>query len=379
MVRADMIAKHPRIAEKMVKAGVIGYCMGMESPSQGDLGITKKRMSVEAQRSAVRVLRKNHAVAGGTFVCGLSEHTEEEILMFPEYARNLGMINAAFPVATPHAATEFYKGLDEHGLIDDRNWEHYDQMHRVFKHKTLTRKRSEELLTHCLGRFYALDIFLDDIIAAQHRDSTGRKMTFFGAIKHFLDRMNFVMEAGSEYDTIEDGTKMARIFLNAQVNPHTRKRTEAIGIHNVVDLKRILSIMGDQKLGITIRQTGQPFAHYVLKLGPDKVHYLDICKEPHDDVTIGIALDLEDVTGNKASRIKLASRMLKRILKMSKWSSLARGVFAVLVNRIQNNGTRDSSDKMELPEGFFDHLCSSDGWDRQMFQRIKDRNSKHQK
>jgi hypothetical protein len=309
-------------------------------------------------------------------VCGLPEHTEEEILMFPEYARNLGMINAAFPVATPHAATEFYRNLDEQGLIDDPNWEHYDQMHRVFKHKTLTRQRSEELLTHCLGRFYALDIFLDDMIAAQHRETDGRKMTFFGAINHFLDRMTFLMEAGREYETLENGAKMGRIFLNAQVNPYTRKRTEAIGIHNVVDVKDILFRMGDQKLLITIRESGEPFANYILRIGSDKVHYLDICKKAPKDATIGVDLDLEDVTGERMGRVKLASRMVKRLLKMSKWRSLVKGAFAVLVNRLQNNGNKSSRDKMDLPKGFFEHLCTNDGWDSQKYQRIKARNSR---
>jgi hypothetical protein len=80
----------------------------------------------QVQREAVRILRRNHAVAGGTFVCGLEGHTPEEILMVPEYARNLGMINAAFPVATPHAATEFYRGLDDRGLINEPDWGKFD-------------------------------------------------------------------------------------------------------------------------------------------------------------------------------------------------------------------------------------------------------------
>ncbi len=33
MIRADTISKHPDVVAKMAKAGIIGYCMGIESPN----------------------------------------------------------------------------------------------------------------------------------------------------------------------------------------------------------------------------------------------------------------------------------------------------------------------------------------------------------
>ena len=372
MVRADMIARFPKIAEKMVRAGIIGYCLGLESPAAGDLGSTKKGITPESQFEAIRILRRNHAVAGGTFVCGLAGHSEREILMFPEYARRLGMINAAFPVATPHFATEFYKELDREGLIEDQNWEHYDQMHRVFRHGTLSPKRSEELLTHCLGRFYALDIFLDDMIAHQGREANGSKMTFRGALSHFLERMTFVREAGSEYETQDTGTRMARVFLRGQVNPHTRVRTGKMGIHNIVDLENILPVFGDQKICITVRQAGEPFAHYVLSTSADRVHYLDITGEPQPDATVGIELDLEDVTGKRRRpAAAVGAKIFKNMLRRSRWSSLARGGLAVFADHLRAGGRRHSDRPMTLPEGFFEHFCQSDGWDEAEYAAVR--------
>jgi anaerobic magnesium-protoporphyrin IX monomethyl ester cyclase len=375
MVRADKIARYPEISRKMVEAGIIGFCMGMESPSEGDLSLTKKGISNEAQYNAVRNLRKAYGSPGGTFVCGLPEHTEEEILMFPEYARRLGMTNAAFPVATPHAATEFYIGLDNQGLINEGDWGKYDQMHLVFKHDKLSRQRCEELLTHCLGRFYALDIFLDDMIAVQHRQKEGRKKSFRGAIAHFLDRMYFVQDASKEYETIENGTKMGSIFLGGQVNPHTKNRTQRIGIHNVVDLSRILSIIGDQKFCITVRHKGKPFAYYVLKTSKDKVHYLDITDKPHKNITIGITLDIEHVTGKRRSKAWIATRMFKRILVSSKWSALVKSMVAIMADQLQNGRAKDSSEKMNLPSDFFEHFCESDDWDPIKYRTIQKKNA----
>lgn len=370
MVRADQISRHPKVVQKMVRAGIIGYCLGLESPSEGDLGDTKKGITKEAQREAVRILRRNHAIAGGTFVGGLPGQLEDRILMFPEYARSLGMLNAAFPVATPHAATEFYRGLDREGRIEDRKWENYDQMHLVFRHERLTKQRCEELLTACMGRFYALDIFIDDIIAEQYREREGHKMTLLGALMHFRDRVDFVLNASREYETIEEGPKMGRVFLEAQVNPHTRIRTQRIGIHNVVDLRQFLSITGDQKVRITVRQGGQPFVNYVLSCSRDKVHYLDITKEHHPDATLGITLDLEDLKLIEKDKGRFAAKMVKRLLSESSKRSLLRVGVAAIAERLHTGRGKKAPEKMALPVDFFDDFCRSDDWSEEKFRAI---------
>jgi anaerobic magnesium-protoporphyrin IX monomethyl ester cyclase len=370
MVRADMISKHPKVVEKMVKAGVIGYCLGLESPGENDLDATKKGISNEAQKEAVRLLRRNHAIAGGTFVGGLPGQVEEQVLMFPEYARSLGMLNAAFPVATPHAATEFYKGLDAKGLIEDREWENYDQMHLVFKHEVLTKQRCEELLTHCMGRFYAPDIFVDDIIAEQFRERSGHKMTVYGAIKHFLDRVNFVLSASKEYKTIEEGTKMGRIFLKAQVNPHTRIRTEKIGVHNVIDLKQFLSVAGSQLVRATLRQGGEPFVNYVLKSDGKKVEYVDVCTKMPPGATIAFTLDLEDVKMLKDDRGRFIAKMLKRFITESSIRAIIRVILAGMAEKLHYGNTKQSVDKIVLPQDFFVDFCRSDDWSEEKYKAI---------
>ncbi len=380
MLRADIVAKHPDIVAKMVKAKIIGYCMGIESPAEGELKNTKKGIDNKIQREAVHTLRRNHAVAGGTFVIGLPWQREEDILMFPEYARNLGMINAAFAIATPQAATEFYNELDEHGLIVDHNWDKYDQMHLVFKHETLTQKRCEELLTHCMGRFYALDIFLDDIIALQHRDADGRKTTLKGALDHFMARLNFILQAGEQYQK-EEGARMGTIFLAAQVNPHTRVRTEKLGIHNIVDLSTIASIIGKQKLQVTLKHENKSFAHYVFAIDEKGHSYMDICAKPHDDATVRIMLNMEElelVDQGLGGKIRFGAKMLKRIIRDSKFSSLAKGAVAILADQLRTSGLSNARSKIELPEDFYKDYCASDGWDREKYIAIKEKRAKNE-
>jgi len=124
-----------------------------------------------------------------------------------------------------------------------------------------------------------------------------------------------VLEAGSEYETIEDGAKMGKVFLEAQVNPHTKKRTGAIGIHNVVDLSTFLSVLGRQEIRMSLRYGGKSFANYVMKVEKDRVLYLDINDGPEsEDTTIGIALDIEDVSTLKTERSKFLLKMARRLL-----------------------------------------------------------------
>ncbi len=367
MVRADSIVKNPDTVKKMVEAGIVGYCMGIETPDQGGLNATQKGITSKTQEQAVRLLRKNHAVAGGTFVIGLPGQTQEEILMFPEYARNLGMTNAAFAIATPQAGTKFYADLNSKGLIDVKDWTKYDQMHSVFQHDNISRERLEKLLTHCIGRFYAVDILIDDIIDDQFRNEESRKITLNEAIHHFRDRVNFVLSAGPQYRP-DDSDEYGTIFLKAQVNPWTRMRTEKIGIHNVMHLEEFLRAFGNQKVQISLLKGGKPFIHYVLKTTKTKIEYIDICEEPHKDVTLTLELDLDELQRNKS---KIFLSMLSKLIKRGQLFTLIRGGFAGLVDHLAVTRSARRTDPMTLPAEYYETGCKIDGWSKEVYMKSK--------
>jgi hypothetical protein len=369
MVRADSISKNPKIVEKMVKAGIVGYCMGIETPDPNGLKGTKKGINNKIQQDAVRLLRKHHAVAGGTFVIGLPGQTEEEILTFPEFARNLGMINAAFAIATPQAGTEFYSELDEKGLIDIDDWTKYDQMHAVFEHDNIPKERLEELLTHCIGRFYALDIFVDDMIESQFRNADGRKITLNGALRHFLDRVNFILNAGPQYRP-DDGEKYGTIFLSPQINPWTRLRTNKIGIHNMMHLDTFLKFFGNQKIQISLSSEGKPFIHYVLKTTKTRVEYLDICREPHNDATLILELELSQLD---QKRYKILLSMLSKLVKRRQVFTFIRGIFAGLADHLAVTKSYKQTEPMALPSEYHKNGCLMDSWDQEAYLKVKSR------
>ncbi len=359
MVRADTISRNPETVGKMVDARIIAYCMGIESPNEHDLSGTRKGISNNVQKKAVQLLRKNHAIAGGTFVIGLPGQTEEQIKTFPEYARHLGMINAAFAIATPQAGTEFYNDLDSKGLIDVRDWTMYDQMHGVFRHESISRVRLEQLLAHCMGRFYAPDIFIDDMIEAQFRNTEGRKTTLNAALHYFRERLDFILVAGTQYRP-NDGQEHGNIFLGAQINPWTRKRTEKIGVHNMMQIEAFLKAFGDQKVQISLSRDGIQFVNYVLKTTKTKVEYLDVCEEAHEDATLTLELDLNEID-NKNSKIVL--NLLYKVMKRGQLFTLLRGAFAGLVDHLAMTKSAKQTDLMILPSEYRETGCAMDGWD----------------
>lgn len=367
MVRADSIAGHPTIVKKMVAAGVVGYCMGLESPDENELNGTKKGISNKIQEKACQELRKNHAVVGGTFVIGLPGQSEEEILTFPEYARHLGMLNAAFAIVTPQAGTEFYTDLDAKGLIHDRDWTKYDQMHLVFQHDKLSKDQLEQLLTKCLGRFYAPDILIDDMIEWQFRHNEGCKITLKGALNHLMDRLHFLQDAGPKYRP-EDGQEYSKLFFEAQINPWTRMRTEKIGIHNMMHLGSFLKIFGDQKIQFSILNNGKPFIHYILKTAKTKVEYLDICETAHKDTTLNFEIDLAEVNHQKS---KILFNILSRVIKERHLSTLMRVGVAGLVDYLAVTKSTKPSEPMTLPTEYPETFCIMDGWDREAYLKLK--------
>jgi len=115
LVRTDHMAKYPEIVRKMCEAGILYFEMGVESPNPRDLESTRKGITTQIHKEAVKNIRKYGGSAGGTFVIGLPDQTEEEVRYFPVYAREIGMTGAAFGVVTPFPGTKFYEELDKDG------------------------------------------------------------------------------------------------------------------------------------------------------------------------------------------------------------------------------------------------------------------------
>lgn len=295
MMRVDSVAKNPQLIRKMCDSGFLEYELGIESPNLKDLKNTRKGITLEMQREAVRILRDNGANVSGTFVIGLPGQTEEEIKQFPVYAKELGLMNAAFGIATPFPGTEFYNNLDKKGLIVESDWTKYDEMHSVFRLDGISRKRLEELETYCMARFWTLNTLLHRAKVLQRR--SGKRMSLKDFVDDIIGKITFGRNAG--YD-LQKGAfeNHLKTVLEAIVDAESEERVRKIGMHDVIEMSRFLGILGSQKIQCTFVYKEQPPVSYIIKTKSSSsgtVEYIKTISGKHDDATISVDIDLNEV------------------------------------------------------------------------------------
>jgi len=298
MVRADAMAKYPDVVRKMCEVGIRRFEMGIESPNLSDLRSTKKGITTRVHRQAVKNIRESGGIPGGTFVIGLPEQTADEIRSFPVYARDIGLMASAFGIATPFPGTEFYKEVDEKGLIFETDWEKFDEMHSVYRTKHLSKDEVEELATYCMSKFWNLDTLIEQ--ANVFRVRNGRLPLFTFAI-NLIRNIDFITSAGVELQG-SNIKRHARTFLEALPNPCVESYTRSIGIHNVLDLSRFLRILGPQKMQITLSLDELTRTSFVFKTTGDAVEYVRTIRGKEGDSTIDIELHL----GNPGGQVSLS-------------------------------------------------------------------------
>ena len=295
MTRVDAIVRHPDLVEKMCDNGIIDYELGFESSNQRDLNGTKKCITVDMQKEAVKILRDNGVTVSGTFVIGLPGQTEQEIKQFPVYAKEIGVMNCAFGIATPFPGTEFYNILDEKRLIVERDWNKYDEMHSVFRLDGLSRKRLEELETYCMARFWTLNTLLDNLRILQKR--SGKKLSLRDFLEGIIAKVEFGKDAGS--DLMKEGfDDHLRAVLDAMLDAQAKEEQMGTDIGGVVEISRFLDILGAQKMQFTINYEDLTPISYVIrttKSSKSTVKYIKMISGKEDGATISVDIDLNEL------------------------------------------------------------------------------------
>ena len=290
-VRPDSVAKHPEIVRKMIAVGIEGFEMGIESPNMKDIKSTSKGLKTDVHVNAVNNIKRWGGGAGGTFVIGLPDQTEDEILQFPLYAKKIGLTSSAYGIATPYPGTKFYEELDAKSLIFENDWNRFDEMHSVFKAKHLSSEQIEELASICMAKFWTIDTFIEKERVRMIKHRTKQPL-----MKFILDRIHdleFSVNAGSQ---LQEGnfSKHAQEFMEASPDPAIKRYTEKIGMHNVIEMSRFLKLLGDQTIQITVRNNGTLPTSWVFKTTKNTVEYIQVIHGKLYESTINFDLDLGD-------------------------------------------------------------------------------------
>jgi len=298
LVRTDHMARHPEIVKKMCEAGILYFEMGIESPSTKDLNSTKKGITTKTHIEAVRNIRRYGGSAGGTFVIGLPDQTEEEIRYFPVYAREIGMTAAAFGIVTPFPGTEFYKELESKGLIFETNWDNFDEMHSVYETNHLSKEKIEELATYCMAKFWTIDTLIDRERVFQRRAKKKTPLADF--IAERVTEISFLGNAGRSLKENDFGQYM-KLFLEAYADPRVEEYSRKVGVHNVLEMSRFLRILGPQTIQCTLNINGSAAISFVVKTTKNTVEYIRVIHGKQDDTSIQFDVNAEWI--NNGGRI----------------------------------------------------------------------------
>ncbi|HUY00213.1 MAG TPA: radical SAM protein [Candidatus Deferrimicrobium sp.] len=343
MVTCRRVAKYPEIMAKMCRAGINKFCMGIESPSQDDLNMTKKAtLSTQIQEKAIEIIRNNNGVAGGTYVIGLPWHTKAEIKKFPDYGKKIGQMYAAFGIATPFPDSDFYDDLNQKGLIYERDWNKFDEMHGVFQIDGIKKGEMECLNAYCLGRFYTPDTLFDQIQVESRR--RGRKIHIFEFFSSRINGLYFMTHGGlglRRHQFNRDGIFFFQGFGEAT---GVRGRSNKLQIHKFVEMSRFLHLIGTQKIQISILLNRRPIMSTIVKTNRHALEWIDTLVGKVQDASVDIELPYEMFGVNSvfSSLRFVANFLLKPLISVhfKKQLNRLRFFFAIFIELILRIGSR---------------------------------------
>jgi radical SAM superfamily enzyme YgiQ (UPF0313 family) len=117
LTRADRL--DPELIDLMKEAGCYQVFLGLESGSDRQLELMKKKITTADGRKAAKLLNEKKMFWSALMIVGLPEETEEEIMQTWAYLREIQPSEIVFSVYAPFPGTELYAHTKSLGLLDD--------------------------------------------------------------------------------------------------------------------------------------------------------------------------------------------------------------------------------------------------------------------
>lgn len=122
--RVDRVNKE--MLDMMKKAGCIYIAYGIESGSQEILDYTRKNITLEQIRSAVKLTKESGMRVGGFLMMGFPPETEEHIRKTIDFAKELDLDWVSeLSMLVPYPGTEIYREMKHAGLLIREDWDKY--------------------------------------------------------------------------------------------------------------------------------------------------------------------------------------------------------------------------------------------------------------
>ena len=142
--------------------------VGVESANQETLNRIGKKITIEQVKRVFQWKKELNGFMAASFILGFPWETIDDMKKTIDFAVKLDPDYAQFTVLTPYPGTPLYKYAEEHGLIEDRNWEHYTTLQPVMRGFHFTRKQLARMLRYAYLKFYLRPKFILRELRAGH-------------------------------------------------------------------------------------------------------------------------------------------------------------------------------------------------------------------
>lgn len=163
------VTRDPGFLELMRRSGCRGVFVGFESLSQASLdGANKSRNRASEYTSAVRRFHAYGIAVMGAIVLGFDQDTVETFEHTRRFLRVAGLDALQLTVLTPLPGTALFERMSAEGRIWDRDWEHYDLGHVVFRPASLSADQITAWHDRLLRDFYSWRAILGRLLRQWH-------------------------------------------------------------------------------------------------------------------------------------------------------------------------------------------------------------------
>ena len=127
--RADTICKHPRMIEKLAKAGLEQLLVGFETVSDNDLEHFRKQCDTKTNRGAIDILNANNIRTVAYFLVSPT-FVHKDFQELSVYIEEMGLSDPIFTILIPFHGTDLHEEVRDRIRVTD--YRYYDFFHTVF-------------------------------------------------------------------------------------------------------------------------------------------------------------------------------------------------------------------------------------------------------
>lgn len=147
--RAKDLIRAERILGKLRKIGLSKVGLGIESPNTATLELMNKKNVLDDVSRAIGLVRENGIGTEGYFIIGHYTETVEDTLVYPEFAKNLGLRQVLFMSMTPYPGTKIFDEYKSESRITSFDWDLYNNFCPVVSTRSMDTPTLVEMMVYC--------------------------------------------------------------------------------------------------------------------------------------------------------------------------------------------------------------------------------------